>query len=67
MSEPHICRNLACRYYGQKRCRCYPWMRKQWFSSELIMAALEKFMLIKLPKNRVNPSELIDSIEEKLK
>lgn len=28
MAEPHVCMNLACRYYGQKRCRCYPWMRR---------------------------------------
>ena len=27
MSEPYICTNIACRYYGQRRCRCYPWMR----------------------------------------
>lgn len=27
-APPQKCNNLACRYYGQYVCRCYPWMRR---------------------------------------
>lgn len=27
MSRPFKCTNLACRYYGETVCRCYPWMQ----------------------------------------